>query len=51
MRAEQIKSTEMKKAFIAGKIDNVEEVLIQSEKAGLTLETYMAIRGKIMGSL
>lgn len=48
VRAEQVKSSEMKKAFTAGKIENVEEVLIQSEKANLTLETYMAIRGKLV---
>lgn len=48
VKNEQVKSNEMKKAFTAGKIDNVEEVLIQSEKANLTLQSYMAIRSKLV---
>lgn len=48
VKNEQIKNDEMKKAFVAGKIDSVEDVMIQSEKASLTLQAYMAVRGKLV---
>lgn len=45
---EQLKSTQMKQDFVLGKIENIHDVQIQSEKALLSFQTFMAVRGKVV---
>lgn len=45
---EQTKSTKIKQDFILGKVDNIHDVQIQSEKSMLYFQTFMAVRGKVV---
>lgn len=45
---EQLQSTQMKRDFILGKVENIHDVQIQSEKALLSFQTLMAVRGKVV---
>ncbi|NLM06408.1 MAG: flagellar hook-basal body complex protein FliE [Tissierellia bacterium] len=45
---DQIKSNKMKQDLLLGRIDNPHDVLIQSEKASLSLQALMAVRSKIV---
>lgn len=43
-----IQSEDMADAFAAGKIDNMDQVLVASEKADIALQYTWAVRNKIM---
>lgn len=45
---EQNKSAKLKQDFVLGKVDNIHDVQIQSEKALLYFQTFMAVRGKVV---
>lgn len=45
---DQIKSSQMKQDLLLGRIDNPHDVLIQAEKASLSLQTLMSVRTKIV---
>lgn len=47
---EQIKSTNIKQEFAMGNIDNVHDVLIQTEKASLSLQTLLAVRSQVLNA-
>lgn len=45
---DQLQSAQIKRDFILGKVENIHDVQIQSEKALLSFQTFMAVRGKVV---